>query len=50
MGYRLGYQHEIRKNILVEAYISSFPSRIFAGTKGVSVSPRLVGFGCFYSF
>jgi hypothetical protein len=50
MGYRLGYQHEIRKNILIEAYLSSFPSGIFAGTKGVSVSPRLVGFGCFYSF
>lgn len=50
MGYRLGYQHEIRKNILVEAYMSSFPSGIFAGTKGVSVSPRLVGFGCLYSF
>lgn len=50
MGYRLGYQHEIRKNILIEAYLSSFPSGIFAGTKGVSVSPRLVGLGCFYSF
>ncbi len=50
LGYRLGYQHEIRKNILIEAYLSSFPSGIFAGTKGVSVSPRLVGFGCFYSF
>ncbi len=50
LGYRLGYQHEVRKSILFEAYLSSFPSGIFAATKGVSISPRLVGLGCFYSF
>ena len=50
VGYRIGYQHEIKKNILFEAYLSSFPSGIFARTKGITITPRLVGLGCFYSF
>jgi hypothetical protein len=50
LGYRLGYQHEIRKNILLEAFLSSVPSNIFFGTKGVTVSPRLLGIGGSYSF
>jgi hypothetical protein len=44
-GYRFGYQHRIKNRVQAELYLSSFPGKILSGTKGVSVSPRLIGLG-----
>jgi hypothetical protein len=45
IGYRVGYQHQLAAKIQLEAFISSFPSAIMAGTKGILFAPKLFGVG-----
>ena len=48
LSYRLGYQHEIIKNLSAEIFMAGFPSLIASQTKGIRVNPHLIGFGICY--
>jgi len=48
LSYRLGYQHEIVRNLSAELFLAGFPSLIASQTKGIRVNPNLLGFGLCY--
>jgi len=45
LAYKLGYQHRISKFLRAEVFYSSFPSALLGSTKGITIVPRLFGFG-----
>ena len=48
LSYRIGYQHEILKNLSAEVFYAGFPNLIASQTPGIKVSPNLIGFGLGY--